>query len=215
MSSIPTFTKIPSEHTVEVLANHYLISGIARARCWIFCPSTNEELLLGYDAATKNTKSVVIQYKALTYTSSNTVSAPIDAAQLGTLLANFNAKTWPYVFYGFCTHRNYKEVDDGYKSNNSPEFFDNCIFVSIHDLPTGVSRLRYSFKTNTVLPIVSSKTKKPIHYLRGRELVCGITSCKVGDRHIEPRSFQKLTVRGGLESHGRTTGLSVLKVPMG
>lgn len=200
---------------MEVLANHYLINGIARARCWIFCPSTNEELLLGYDASTQNTKSIIIQYKALTYASSNTASAPIDAAQLGTLLANFKAKTWPYVFYGFCTHRSYKEVDDGYKSKNSPEFFDNCIFVSIHDLPAGASRLRYSFKSSTVHPIVSNKAKAPIRYLRGRDLVCGITSCRVGDRHIEPRSFDQVSVRDGPESNDRTTGLSVLKVPMG
>lgn len=206
---------MPSEHTVEVLANHHLMNGIARSRCWIFCPTTNEELLRGYDASTQNIKSIIIQYKALSYASATTASVQVDQLQLSTLLAQFHPKKRQYAFYGFCIHRNYNEVDCGYKSAKSPEFFDNCLFVSIHSLPSGTTRLRYSFSADNVYPIVSNKKTPAVPFLRGRELVCGISSCEIGDRHMERISVVKFEAEDHTEQSERATGLSVVRVPFG
>ena len=215
MAPTPSLSKVPSEHTIEVLANHYLLNGISRARCWLFCPSTNEELLLGYDASAQNLKSLLIQYKALTYKSATSASIALDQIQHATLLANFPAKSWPYVFYGFCTHRTYAELDAGYKSPKAPEFFDNCLFIDAHSLPAGTSRLRYSFTANQVLPIVSNKATNSVPFIRGRELICGISSCSIGDRKEPGKRFSRVEHQ---EIHGRNeriSGISVLKVPIG
>src|SRR5690606_34644254 len=98
MVASPSLSKKPSERTIEVLANHFLLHGINKARCWLFCPSTNEEFTHGFDGSAQNVKTIILQYKAVTYASPTVVSVPIDLAQLGTLLANFPKAHWPYAF---------------------------------------------------------------------------------------------------------------------
>lgn len=215
MFASPSPSKKPSERTVEVLANHYLLHGINKARCWLFCPSTNEEFTHGFDGSAQNVKTIILQYKAVTYASPTVVSVPIDLVQFGTLLINFPKANWPYVFYAFSLHRNYQEIDSGYKAKNCPTFFENCIFVDIHDLPPGTTRLRYSFATGSVSPIVSGAAKSPIPFLRGPQFLCGITSCSIGSRR-EHGNKRAVPIHDSIERDSfSTSGLSVLQVPIG
>ena len=63
----PYWAKIPSEHSIEVMTNHCLLDALGNPHAWMFCPTTNEEVERGFDAAIQGMKSLVIQYKALHY----------------------------------------------------------------------------------------------------------------------------------------------------
>ena len=219
MSIVPPMKKMPSEHTVEVLASHYLLHHINRSRCWLYCPTTNEELKRGYDVGTQGFKSILIQYKGLVYASKTSASIDIDQTQQSTLLSNFPKLNSPYAFYGFCAHRSYEEISKGYNSISSPVFFGSCVFVDVHSLPAHTSRLRYSFKHDEVFPVVSGKAGASIPHVTGPALACAITACHIGDRHLEQGAVESrrnpARDRKVSEESERLFSLSVLRVPIG
>ena len=59
----PLPNDVPSEQTIEVLSNHFLLVGLHSHSAWVFCPTRVQEQVLGYDGSLQNGKILVIQYK--------------------------------------------------------------------------------------------------------------------------------------------------------
>lgn len=187
----PLPNETPCEHTVEVLSNHYLLHHLNSASAWLFCPTTNQEHVLGFDAATQHGKLVVIQYKRTRRNDDGTLQIAIDSVQHSTLRTNFPPAKTPYVFYGFSTYREYDELDADYLTVGGPYFFRRMRFVDVHSLPDNCSGLHYS-NAHELRYIVKRMGRSVIGCQNGHELVCGLLNCPAG---VEFEEFFTLTER--------------------
>lgn len=183
----PISTKIPSEKTVEINCNRFILNGLG-SDAWVYGPTLREELKLGYDASVQNLKKyVLIQYKRLSKVNKQkgTTNIGIDTKQLQTLNRNFiaNPQSPEFVFYCFSTEKEYSKL-------NMSNFFDSCLFVSAMSLnkiqlkPNQKSfSLKFEYATRTL-----SYNKNPISYLVGSRFLASIKSCKIGNLWREDKN---------------------------
>ena len=136
---LPTYSKSPSESTIEQLSNHHLLNLFDPCSSWFFVPTKREEKLLGYDASLQEYKALIIQYKAFHPNTKKTGgSININTAQHKQLLANFPNCGIPYAFYAFSVIPDYKMLSSYYSSKSGCcNFSDNMVFIDIHDIPVG------------------------------------------------------------------------------
>ncbi len=124
----------PSERTVEVLTNHFILHRLNKSSAWIFCPTTVEELTRGYDSALQNTKMALIQYKRVRVNKSS-IAFEVDQQQYGVLMNRFKPHTKPYVFYCFSLYTSHEKLNNDFNKVGSPYFFEKSLFINAHDLP--------------------------------------------------------------------------------
>lgn len=142
----PTYSKAPSESTIEQLSNHHLLNELGPCDSWFFIPTKVEEKKLGYDASLQGYKALIIQYKAFTpNVSSGAGRISINQTQHKTLLKNFPKKSKPYAFYGFSTAPSYKHIANYYSTGTGCCSFGNTmIYIDIHDIPIGTTSINSS-----------------------------------------------------------------------
>lgn len=175
----PVMTKIPSEHSIEVLANHFLLNAINNPRAWLYCPTTNEESRLGFDASLQNTKLAVIQYKrAKRFLAGGDVRVTIDPGQLSILHTRFVRMPTPYVFYGFSLLPSYAAMQRNFRAAPPQTFFDSCIFVDAHSIPAGSTVIKED-RTN-FFATASGRTDTPVVSFPGQIFAAGICQCNIG-----------------------------------
>lgn len=172
----PTPQNIPNETTVQDLSNHYLLSSLHSRSAWIYCPTRQEEIRLGYDASLQNGKTVLLQYKSLSYAGRYLVSIRLDQRQLATLLTNFPQRTTPYLYYGFCDYRSYRELDNDFLTVGSPEFFRHMLFIDIHSLAPNTHTIR-RHNDGSMTGFPSQQQLIPV---RGPRIAQGIRTCTIG-----------------------------------
>lgn len=174
----PYICKKPSEHTIENLANHFFLDAINNPRAWVFCPTTNEEIVKGYDASFQNTKQGIVQYKAISYIYANgNIKVKINNAQLITLKTNFpNIPNRPYVFYAYCKYKRYYEIQHCFSIAPPQKFFENCIYINAHDIPDNTTHLDHDLATDSIF-CKPSGTK--VQYLTGPEVAERARDCSV------------------------------------
>lgn len=139
----PVGNQIPSESTIEVMTNHYILHHLNKSHAWIFTPTRRQEKRLGYDASLQNAKVAVIQYKRIRRHAAS-VSIDLRAAQHATLMRVFQPQGRPYVFYCFSTYRTYAALNADYYNVNAPLFFENSLFFSAHLVPAGCTTIRFT-----------------------------------------------------------------------
>ncbi len=178
----PSRDNIPSESTIEILTNHFILQGLGNPTAWIISPTRNEETALGYDAAIQRAKLAVIQYKRVdSLNSDNSLSVSINTDQHETLLTNFGPLRSPYVFYCFSVYRNYAEIDADFMRIGAPQFFRSSTFFSAHDVPIGSSRVRL-FRDGTLKPYRRGQSYlDPIRYCPGPVFIRAFRACILGE----------------------------------
>jgi hypothetical protein len=175
----PSQNDVPSEQTIEVMSNHFLLAGLNAPSAWVFCPTRVQEQSLGYDASLQNGKILVIQYKRVHVNQGGSLRVPITQAQHDTLRQNFPSGNVPYVFYGFSIYPTYQQLDAGFHGAGAPLFFANARFVNLHDLPAVCNSLRYSPQQG-VKPVVNGQAQAAVASIDGNQLVHGILECTSG-----------------------------------
>jgi prepilin-type processing-associated H-X9-DG protein len=196
----PQPNDVPSEQTIEVLSDHFILEGLQIPTAWMFCPTRVQEQRLGYDGSLQNGKILIIQYKRVIVNQGVSVRVDIDQVQMNTLLANFPQGTFPYVFYGFSTYRDYGQLDAGFRAAGGQQFFANMLFVDLHVLPANCNSLTYS-PQNGVQPNINGIAQPAVAFINGDQLVNGLDKCTTG---ISLTEFESLA--GG-------TGRSVTWTP--
>ncbi|SOD27652.1 hypothetical protein SAMN05518800_3216 [Variovorax sp. YR752] len=175
---MPLGAKIPSEHSVENLSNHFILEALAQPKAWLYCPTPAEEKTRGYDAKLKNHKVILIQYKALKYLYANgDVKIAIDPIQLGVLQAAAFGKC-NTAFYGFCVLPSYNALDANFLAAPPQTFFSKCLFVDAMTIPNLTEFLRGNLggfvARNAAGPIA------PVATITGPQLCAGIKACSIG-----------------------------------
>lgn len=136
--------KNPSEHTIECLTNHEILSRINAGRqtnlAWIFCPTTNEERALGFDATVANYfKLLVVQHKSIV--APNTIGIEINIRQLWLLCWLFpRVPEVPYAFISFGTAGTYQELNDQHIHGT---YFQNVLFFDIWSIFDALCDIAY------------------------------------------------------------------------
>ena len=179
---LPADSNIPSESTIEHLSNHYILMLLNSKRAWIVTPTRNEERKLGYDAAMRNTKAAVIQYKRIARINvDGSVSITINAQQHRNLVQLFQQVNAPYAFFAFSDYQSYKQLDGDYRSTGSPEFFRHTLFVDIHAFPVGCTTLRLFTNGDLQAHRHQQIYSSPMSYWRGPEFVAEFSGCRIGN----------------------------------
>jgi hypothetical protein len=112
--------KTPSERTIESISNHGFVEILNWAKtappfAWFFVPTTNEEAVLGYDAALVGYKRLYIQYKRMAPSG----NFKFEFRQIWTLCSVLPVDTKSYVFLS---------------GNLTPDYPS---LAAHHDLPAG------------------------------------------------------------------------------
>lgn len=185
----PDPTKIPSEHSIEVMGNHCLLDALGNPHAWMFCPTTNEEVSLGFDAAIQGMKSLVIQYKALHYVYASGrlhVKAPVP--QRNTLNAVCPPIGRPYVFYVFNRAPTYGALGVSYAAA-PPTFFDQCVFVDVHTVPAATDRFIVDAAMVQAFDGAALLAPNPTTYTHA-QVIAGMKNCTFGLRPQDERPDQ-------------------------
>jgi hypothetical protein len=177
-SPIPSV--IPSETTIEVLTNHFLLHHLKNPRAWIFCPTRKEEFRLGYDASMQNTKILIIQYKRLSRVNKRSLTITLNRAQHRTLTNRFRPLKKPYVFYCFSKQKSYHALGRGFLVKTGPVFFDNCVFFNAHNISPGTRSVNFEAKKGLRPIIGPRKYGNPIPTFDGKYIVSQLKSCPIG-----------------------------------
>lgn len=152
--------KSPSERTVEGMANHWLLINLGSWHSWIFAPTQNEELGLGFDAALEGLyKFVVIQYKG-TRKLKGKVAFDVDPVQRATLKATAGG----HAYYAACSDRSYVDLAASFLAT-PPLFFERCYFISETALPPGARSIRVTPVAGSALPTIT------VHGIKGALIV--------------------------------------------
>lgn len=168
---------VPSEATIEQIANHQILNAIGPYSAWFYVPTRREEQRLAYDASLQGHKALVIQYKRF----SATGRVGLSKKQHQTLLANFPRGASPYVFYGVSTHPTYRTLQQQFSAGAGFFFGLGAVFVDAHDIPIGTPS--FSVTGGHCPPGVTTR-RSPIAN-RAYCLVClvgGFLSCSIGAR---------------------------------
>jgi hypothetical protein len=137
----PTPHQIPSESTVEQLANHHLLNLISPYGTYFFVPTRREERRLAYDASLQGRKALVIQYKRLHLTWREVPFIKIARRQLSDLVTNFPKGRSPYVFYAFSVVPSYGGLDALFNAGYGRGFGRHVYFVDAHAIPPATTML--------------------------------------------------------------------------
>ncbi len=182
------FKTIPSESTIEVTTNHCLLTEINKPPAWIYVPTRNDELNLGYDASMQNTKLLIIQYKRLKCPRKS-YRINIDRQQHITLTKKFPSGTKlsyikPYVFYAFSTCKNYEEIDSSFKKGrpdklNYRDFLKKCVFFDAHDVVPGCVTIIPNLDDEKVS--MYGYPHKKIKSFNGLDFVQQAKECSIGN----------------------------------
>jgi hypothetical protein len=187
----PTDT-IPSESTIEQMTNYCLLRELGIPSAWIYVPTRNDELTLGFDASIQNTKLIIIQYKRLKQ-SGKSHRINLNVSQHLTLLKKFpvNSKfplIKPYVFYAFSRCKNYEEVDNAFQTSridnlNYLEFLKKCTFFDAHDINQGHVTVIPSLIDEDVK--LYGMPNKKIKSYNGIDFVSKAKECSLGNNFID------------------------------
>jgi len=133
----------PSEQTIVVNSNHFLLNEIGSPKGWIICCTTNQEAALGWDASLEGFKDLYVQYKgiAYAYVGSADVRVNISPGQRGVLNA-FAAAHGAPAYYGVCDYQTYGAIGGDFFLAPPAVFFHHCAYVNEKDLPIGTTYLR-------------------------------------------------------------------------
>lgn len=170
---------VPSEQTIEVMSDHFLLAGMNSPSAWVFCPTRWQEQYLGYDGSLQNGKILIIQYKRVQVNPGGSLRVQVNQAQFNTLRTNFPQGPVPYLFYAFSLYPTYQQLDAGFRAAGGPQFFANMRFVNIHALPVGCSSLNYSAIWG-VRPRANGQFQPAVVALNGAQLVNGVIQCPYG-----------------------------------
>jgi hypothetical protein len=132
--------KEPSERTIEINANHWLLSLLLNPHAWIFAPTTPEEFVFGFDAELIGTyKYLFIQYKGIKKAAANGVKFKIEPAQRAML------RLWApqQAYYAFSDHRTYDSLSADF-ATDPMKFFKRCRFILEDDLHFATRSIRGS-----------------------------------------------------------------------
>jgi hypothetical protein len=190
----PSPDDVPSEQTVEVLSDHFLLAGLNSPAAWMYCPTRVTEQKLGYDGSLQNGKILIIQYKRVHVNAGGSLRVSINQAQHTTLRKVFHSGGIPYVFYGFSVYQSYQKLNDGFHVAGAPHFFANMRFVNLHDLPIACNSLSHK-PEGTVCPVVMREPQTEVSSIDGNLLVKGLLQCSIGMELTEfvhfPLSWQQ------------------------
>jgi hypothetical protein len=180
MKHVPTATLVPSESTVEQIANHQILCHVSPFGAWFYVPTRREEKRLAYDASLQGHKALVIQYKRF-HPSKNGGRVNLSIKQHRKLMSNFPKAATPYVFYGFALHANYGEIDTQFADGFGILFGLWTWFVDAHSVPVGAKSIsvsaRYLFPS-----ITSGRAGTALSAWCLPTLVREFQSCKAGLR---------------------------------
>jgi hypothetical protein len=181
--ALPRRTNIPSESTIEVLSNHFILHLLSQPAAWILCPTRNEEKVLGYDAHLRNVKLAIIQYKRIQRINRDkSISISIDVVQHKTLRQRFRRLNQPYLFYSFSKYTNYQVLDDDFVKHGAPFFFNHSLFFDAWDVPVGTTSLRL-YASGTLKAYARHQPySSPIPYYLGPEFINLFGACRLGER---------------------------------
>jgi hypothetical protein len=172
----PVPGEVPSEATIEQIANHQLLNIIGPYSTWFFVPTRHQERHLGYDASLSGQKALVIQYKRLSLRRApGTGSIKLSPRQHSTLLANFPPGPSPYVFYGFSLVRSYADLGARFSRGAGWLMGLETIFVDVHTIAAGIKRMPWAH-------IVT-------HGISLHDLAHNFLSCTAGIRVEQPDNF--------------------------
>jgi hypothetical protein len=193
MSLIPNPNTVPSESTVEQIANHQILCLLSPFGSWFYVPTKPEENLLGYDASLQGQKALVIQYKRL-HPSATGGRVNLSAGQHSLLTSLFPRSNRPYVFYGFAPHPTYSEINDEFSSGIGYLFGLRSIFVNAHSIPLGSRSISVRF-----IPFQSVTAKKvSLPFWSVPSLVREFQACNLGLRSelLQEPPFNEISVSG-------------------
>jgi hypothetical protein len=173
----PIPSSLPSEGTIEQIANHQILSLLSPYGTWFYVPTKPEEKNLGYDASLQNHKALVIQYKRL-HPNLRGARVNLSAGQHSTLRSLFPPAPKPYVFYGFALHETYDDIAAEFSSGFGFFFGMRTIFIDAHSIPTGARSI--SIKFNPYISVSTMKTSLG-HFVLPT-LVNQFRTCNVGLR---------------------------------
>ncbi len=185
----PSWSKIPSESTIEVLTNHFILQELKNPSAYIFCPTRNEEKALAFDAHLQGSKLALIQYKGVErFNNDGSVSVPINVRQHRTLRRKFSRSAHPYVFYCFSTYPNYKIMHNDFVTgagfsaiSESHVFFWRSLLFDAWELPLGSNRVKL-LNDDTLIACVGKRPHpKPIRFFSGPAFVQGFVDCWLGE----------------------------------
>lgn len=176
----PKPANIPSESTIEVLTNHFILHSLNDPSAWIVCPTRNEEKLFGYDASIQHSKLAIIQYKRVRhFYSNNEFTVSLNAKQHNTLLTNFRRLRNPYVFYCFSRYRDYARISDDFARVGAPFFFQHSLFVNAHDILINSTSVKLF--ANGLLKARLGGKYRPINYMSGPQFIREVKNCTLGE----------------------------------
>lgn len=140
----PIHTSVPSESTIEQMANHWLMNLRNPCYSWIYVPTRSEENYLGYDASLQGYKALAIQYKRLKPTR-NIGSILINFKQHNSLVTNFPKLYKPCAFYAFSKYQNYSGIRDAYSRGRGMAFCREMVFFDIHSISPSSKSVTISY----------------------------------------------------------------------
>lgn len=179
MKHVPIPSSVPSESTVEQIANHQILCLVSPYGAWFYVPTKREEKRLAYDASLQGHKALVIQYKRFN-PSKNGGHVKLSAKQHGQLKSNFPPAVMPYVFYGFALHANYDQITTEFANGFGFWFGVRTIFVDAHSIPAGAKSI--SVRYDPFVSVTSGRPKESVSAWCLPTLVREFQSCKVGLR---------------------------------
>jgi hypothetical protein len=183
----PPHKKVPSEATVEQVANHQLLNLIGPHSSWFYVPTRNEENALGYDASLQGKKALVIQYKRFQPVRHGPGgSIRITSAQHATLMRNFPMASQPYVFYGFCSEQTYGDFAANFTGGAGWTLGSKLLFLDAHS----ISPPPYTLSWSTLSASAISLFKLALLFQR---CTIGAWIEQSDGRWLQPEHRRKLT----------------------
>jgi hypothetical protein len=196
MKQVPNPTSVPSESTVEQIANHQILCLVSPYGAWFYVPTKPEEKHLAYDASLQGHKVLVIQYKRFRPTKRGG-SVRLSSKQHTKLKANFPSGPKPYVFYGFALHADYDQISTEFSDGLGFLFGLRTIFVDAHSIPAGAKSI--SVRYNPLLSVTSGREKTGVSAWCLPTLIRELQACDTGlraDLLAEPPHNRVADTRG-------------------
>ena len=179
MKNVPIPTSVPSESTVEQIANHQILCLISPYGAWFYVPTKREEKRLAYDASLQGHKALVIQYKRFV-PSKNGGYVKLSAKQHSTFKSNFPATAKPYVFYAFSLHATYSQIQNEFSAGLGFFFGLRTVFVDAHSIPAGAKSI--SVRHDPFLSVTSGRGRDAVPAWCLPSLISEFQTCNTGLR---------------------------------
>lgn len=171
----------PSEQTIVVNSNHFLLNEIGSPKAWIICCTTNQEAALGWDASLRDFKDLYVQYKAIVYAykGSPNVRINIDPGQRGVLNA-FAAAFGAPAYYGVCDYQTYAAIGGHFAGAPPAVYFQHCAYFNEKDLPVGTTHVRGCNAAGWQAHGAGGIPLGPAPFLNGQDFAKEIRICNIG-----------------------------------